>query len=143
MQAFFDAAGIQSVLFPNTTADAPTTLNGYFSCSDPPTFGFSIPSISNASAAIHDPDSPVSHKSKIFNVLPSQFVQGSTGDNCTASIHGTDEWPFWLIGQGLWNLLFMATSRTMLTVLLVFFQGKYIDHNHDDETMGFAELYDP
>jgi hypothetical protein len=25
---------------------------------------------------------------------------------------------------------------------LVFFQGKYIDHNHDDETMGFAELRD-
>jgi hypothetical protein len=22
----------------------------------------------------------------------------------------------------------------------VFFQGKYIDHNHDDETMGFALL---
>ncbi|KAF4630113.1 hypothetical protein G7Y89_g8027 [Cudoniella acicularis] len=124
VQAFFDAAGIQSVLHPSTTADVPTTLDGYFSCSNPPTLGFGIPSISNASAASRDPHSPVSHMSTIFNVLPSQLVQNSTGDNCTASIHGTDEWPFWLIGQ-------------------VFFQGKYIDHNHDDETMGFAELRSP
>jgi hypothetical protein len=25
----------------------------------------------------------------------------------------------------------------------VFFQGKYIDHNHDDETMGFADPRNP
>ncbi|TAQ83813.1 hypothetical protein B7494_g7863 [Chlorociboria aeruginascens] len=111
-----------TVMFGASPED-PTTLDGYFSCSNPPTLGFGIPSISNASQASQDPSSPVSHTSTIFNVLSSQLVQNSTGDNCTASIHGTDEFPFWLIGQ-------------------VFFQGKYIDHNHATETMGFAVLCD-
>lgn len=146
VQAFFDLAGVQSVLHPSSSPDVPTTLDGYFSCSNPPTFGFGIPSASNASEASQDAQSPVSHTSKIFNVLPSQLVQISTGDNCTASIHGTDEWDFWLIGQGVWNLASLASWAQSEIAnadnFLVFFQGKYVDHNHDDETMGFAVLSD-
>jgi hypothetical protein len=34
------------------------------------------------------------------------------------------------------------TSREDADCYAVFFQGKYVDHNHDDETMGFAQLID-
>jgi pepsin A len=59
-------------------------------------------------------------------VLPSQLAENRTDGNCTAVIHGTDEFgsgpgAIWLVGQA-------------------FFQGRYIDHNIDDYTMGFANL---
>lgn len=57
-----------------------------------------------------------------FNILPEALAFTQNGNNCTASIHGTSEFGSqWLVGQA-------------------FFQGKYIDHNVDDGTMGFANL---
>ncbi|KAF3056820.1 aspartic peptidase domain-containing protein [Trichoderma sp. SZMC 28012] len=57
-----------------------------------------------------------------FNILPEALAFSQNGNNCTASIHGTSEFGSqWLVGQA-------------------FFQGKYIDHNVDDGTMGFANL---
>lgn len=59
---------------------------------------------------------------KTFNILPSALAFKKDGDNCTASVHGTTNFGNnWLVGQA-------------------FFQGKYIDHNIDDGTMGFANL---
>jgi hypothetical protein len=100
VQKLFDTAGIQSVLTPGS----PSILTGYFSCSNPPTVGFGIPSTGNATAAAARNDPIISHKSKIFNILPSQLISNQTGDNCTSSITGTDEFPFWLIGQGTYLL---------------------------------------
>jgi hypothetical protein len=148
VQKLFDAAGIQSVS--NPTAG---TLTGYFSCSNPPTVGLGLPSAANASAAASSSSSTVSHKSTIFNILPSQLIQTQNGDNCTSSIVGTDQFPFWLVGQGTCFLLLLSASwiagklnylqlawKTDANLPTVFFQGKYVDHNHDDETMGFATL---
>ncbi|GFP58815.1 secreted aspartyl protease 1 [Trichoderma asperellum] len=57
-----------------------------------------------------------------FNILPAALAFSQNGNNCTASIHGTSAFGNqWLVGQA-------------------FFQGKYIDHNVDDGTMGFATL---
>ncbi|KAL7939310.1 aspartic peptidase domain-containing protein [Trichoderma chlorosporum] len=57
-----------------------------------------------------------------FNILPEALAYAQNGNNCTSSIHGTSEFGSqWLVGQA-------------------FFQGKYIDHNVDDGTMGFATL---
>ncbi|KAM0458576.1 hypothetical protein ACHAPV_005968 [Trichoderma viride] len=59
---------------------------------------------------------------KNFNILPEALAFTQNGNNCTASIHGTTDFGSqWLVGQA-------------------FFQGKYIDHNVDDGTMGFATL---
>lgn len=101
VQTLFDAAGIQSVLRPNATADSPTTLDGYFPCAHPPELGFGFPSLTNATTAT----GPISHSSTIFNILPSQLVENRTDGNCTASIHGTDEFgsgpgAIWIVGQG-------------------------------------------
>ena len=101
VQALFDAAGIQSVLHPGS----PTTLDGYFPCANPPELGFGFPSISNATSAQADPSSPVSRFSTIFNILPSQLAESSTDGNCTAVIHGTDQFgsgpgAIWIVGQG-------------------------------------------
>ncbi|KAJ4158329.1 uncharacterized protein LMH87_008861 [Akanthomyces muscarius] len=61
---------------------------------------------------------------KNFNIDPKAlaFKQDEKGNDCTASIFGTADFGSnWLVGQA-------------------FFQGRYIDHNVDDETMGFADL---
>jgi pepsin A len=59
---------------------------------------------------------------KTFNILDSALAFKMDGGNCTASIHGTSDFgDSWLVGQA-------------------FFQGKYVDHNIDDGTMGFANL---
>lgn len=59
---------------------------------------------------------------KTFNILASALAFKMDGDSCTASIHGTyDFGNSWLVGQA-------------------FFRGKYIDHNIDYGTIGFAEL---
>lgn len=103
VQAMFDAAGIQSVITGNLTTGR--SLTGYYPCDNPPQFGWGFPSINNATSARANTSSPVSHSSTIFNVLPSQLAQNSTGNNCTASIHGTDEFgigvdTIWIVGQG-------------------------------------------
>jgi hypothetical protein len=100
VQTLFDAAGVQSVLTPSSAPGAPSILTGYFACDNPPTIGFGFPSTGNATAAAKNASSPVSHQSKVFNILPSQLVSNQTGNNCTASVVGTNEFPFWLIGQG-------------------------------------------
>lgn len=152
VQKLFDVAGIESVVSPGGD-NAPTTLTGYFNCSSPPTLGFNVPSADNATAALLRRGSSVSLASSTFNILPNQLVQYQDGDNCTASIQGTTQFPFWLVGQGtlcflIW-VVFMTLyrrnppfcgKRSRLTRAVVFFQGKYIDHSHDDETMGFATL---
>lgn len=118
VQNLFDAAGIQSVL----TQGSPSTLTGYFSCSNPPTMGFGIPSTGNATAAAAKHDPLISHKSTVFNILPSQLISSQNGDNCTASIVGTDEFPFWLIGQGVYLLQSYCTPRRarLLTAMQCF-----------------------
>lgn len=96
MKSLFSKAGIQAVQTQNG-------ITGYYKCSAPPTIGFSI-------------------GGKNFNVLPGALAFQKNGDNCTASVHGTNSFGgSWLVGQA-------------------FFQGRYIDHNIDDGTMGFADL---
>ncbi|EFY85058.1 aspartic protease precursor [Metarhizium acridum CQMa 102] len=57
-----------------------------------------------------------------FDILPEALAFARSGDNCTAAVHGSDAFgDNWLVGQA-------------------FFQGRYIDHNVDDGTMGFADL---
>lgn len=107
VKALFDATGIQSVLHPDTTEGAPTTLEGYYPCAHSPEIGFGFPSITNSSSVAKNSNSSVSPFSTIFNILPSQLAQNSTDGNCTVAIHGTDEFDnmgpnFWLVGQGEW-----------------------------------------
>lgn len=137
VQTLFDAAGIQSVVVPNTTADAPTTLTGYYSCSNPPKLGFGFPSASDTAAARANYSSPVSKFSTIFNILESQLAESKNGDNCTAVIHGTDQFDVWLVGQGEFPL---SNFGRRLMCGIAFFQGRYIDHNVEEQTMGFANL---
>ncbi|KAG0646502.1 hypothetical protein D0Z07_7451 [Hyphodiscus hymeniophilus] len=106
--ALFDAAGLQYLIVNSTNPAVPTTLTGYYPCDQPPPFGFGFPSISNATTASENGNRNVSHESTVFNVLPSQLLQNGTGNNCTASIHGTDEFGGWIVGQA-------------------FFQGKYVE----------------
>ncbi|TQV94532.1 hypothetical protein V2A60_005572 [Cordyceps javanica] len=59
---------------------------------------------------------------KNFNIDPKALAFKKDGDDCTASLLGTTDFGnTWLVGQA-------------------FFQGRYIDHNVDDGTMGFANL---
>lgn len=59
---------------------------------------------------------------KNFNIDPKALAFKKDGDDCTASLIGTSNFGgTWLVGQA-------------------FFQGRYIDHNIDDGTMGFANL---
>lgn len=60
---------------------------------------------------------------KTFNIVPSVWPAVQNGNNnCTAVLQGTDGFgSSWLVGQA-------------------FFQGRYIDHNIDAQTMGFANL---
>ncbi|KAJ6780497.1 hypothetical protein PWT90_02973 [Aphanocladium album] len=59
---------------------------------------------------------------KNFNIDPKALAFKKDGDNCTTSLVGSDNFgSIWLVGQA-------------------FFQGRYIDHNVDDKTMGFANL---
>lgn len=49
--------------------------------------------------------------------------EDATGSNCKGVLQGTDAFgDQWVVGQA-------------------FFQGRYIDHNVDDQTMGFANLF--
>ncbi|WPH02271.1 Hypothetical protein R9X50_00512700 [Acrodontium crateriforme] len=65
---------------------------------------------------------PAGSSGSVFNAAPAALAYAKNGNNCTAVIQGTvgfgDQW---LVGQA-------------------FFQGKYIDHNIDAGTMGFANL---
>jgi len=98
----FDATGVQSVLTPNTTADTSSTLTGYYPCDDPPDLGFGFPSKTNATTASQEHSSNTSHHSTIFNMLPEALVYSTSGNDCTASIYGTDGFgELWIIGQGL------------------------------------------
>ncbi|KHN99762.1 aspartic protease precursor [Metarhizium album ARSEF 1941] len=59
---------------------------------------------------------------KNFDLLPAALAFAKDGDDCTAAVHGSDAFGGrWLVGQA-------------------FFQGRYIDHNIADATMGFADL---
>jgi pepsin A len=92
----FSQAGIHAV----QTANG---ITGYYNCSAPPEIGFSLGGTN-------------------FNILAKALAFAKNGDNCTASVHGTNAFGnSWLVGQA-------------------FFQGRYIDHNIDDGTMGFANL---
>jgi hypothetical protein len=97
----FDAAGIQSVLTPNTTTDTYPTLSGYYPCDSPPELGFGFPSITNASTEREQYNGNYTHYSTIYEVLPEPLAFVTTGNNCTCSIYGTTEFGnFWLVGQG-------------------------------------------
>lgn len=100
VQAMFDAAGVQSVLAPNTTADTYPLLTGYYPCDCPPELGFGFPSITNATTAKQEHNSTISHDSTIYNVLPEALAFATNGNNCTSSIFGSNEYGSWLIGQG-------------------------------------------
>lgn len=92
----FKAAGIKPVQTENG-------IQGHYSCSKPPVVGFSL-------------------GGQNFNINPNALAFESSGDDCTASLIGTNSFgSTWLLGQA-------------------FFQGRYIDHNIDDNTMGFANL---
>ncbi|ATY59898.1 aspartyl protease [Cordyceps militaris] len=60
---------------------------------------------------------------KIFNIDPKALAFKKDGDNCTASLFGMHKkfGDRWILGQA-------------------FFQGRYIDHNAENKTMGFANL---
>lgn len=92
----FKKAGIQAVRTQNG-------ITGYYKCSAPPVIGLSL-------------------GGKNFNILPEALAFAKNGDNCTASVHGSNAFGgAWLVGQA-------------------FFQGRYIDHNVGEGTMGFADL---
>jgi hypothetical protein len=42
-------------------------------------------------------------------------VSNQTGDNCTSSIVGTDEFPFWLVGQGMCLCIQLDLLKQILT----------------------------
>ncbi|QPH02360.1 hypothetical protein C2857_006569 [Epichloe festucae Fl1] len=91
----FQKAGIEA-------ARAQNGITGYYRCSAPPKIGFSL-------------------GGRNFNVLPEALAFAKEGDNCTASVRGSDAFGNnWLVGQP-------------------FFQGRYIDHSIRDGTMGFAD----
>ncbi|KAH8682827.1 aspartic peptidase domain-containing protein [Tricladium varicosporioides] len=114
----FNATGIQGVL--QNTTEGPI-LTGYFPCDKPPTVGFSFPSQTNASTATGS----ISKNSTIFNIPSSLWaVKNNGGNNCTAVMSGQDYSTYpglWVVGQP-------------------FFQGRYIDHNIADGTVGIANL---
>jgi len=122
VKTLFAAVGITAVTVAGTGGN-PTTINGYYPCAKPPALGYGFPSVSQAAAAAKSKTSSVSHTSTIFNILASELAENSTASgNCTAVIHGTDAFgEDWLVGQA-------------------FFQGRYIDHNVANQTMGFANL---
>ncbi|KAM3512508.1 hypothetical protein MY11210_003851 [Beauveria gryllotalpidicola] len=92
----YKAAGIKEV----STANG---IEGHYSCSNSPAVGFNL-------------------GGKNFNIDPKALAFKKEGDNCTASLMGTDDFgSMWLVGQA-------------------FFQGRYIDHNAFGKTMGFADL---
>lgn len=96
VQNIFQAAGIQAVSDPNG-------ITGYYACDQPPQIG-------------------VSFNGQNFNIEPSALAFSQNGNNCTASVHGSDSFGGqWLVGQA-------------------WFQGKYVDHNVDNSSMGFATL---
>ncbi|OAA39507.1 aspartyl protease [Beauveria brongniartii RCEF 3172] len=92
----YKSAGITEV----STANG---IEGHYSCSNPPVIGFNL-------------------GGKNFNIDPKALAFKKEGDNCTASLMGTEDFgTIWLVGQA-------------------FFQGRYIDHNGSGKTMGFADL---
>lgn len=96
VKTLFQQAGVQAVEDVNG-------ITGYYACDAPPTIGLAFDGIN-------------------FNILPEAQAFSQDGNNCTSSIHGSDEFDgLWLVGQA-------------------FFQGKYVDHNVDAGTMGFATL---
>ncbi|KAJ6160805.1 hypothetical protein N7470_004201 [Penicillium chermesinum] len=109
-QQFFDASGMEGIEEPN--ADGVTVLKGYYSCQNPPQLGFKFPSASNETE---------SQPGKVFDIVPHGLELNSTGSRCQSTIVGMRDIPFWLVGQA-------------------FMEGKYVDHNTDDSTLGFAVL---
>ncbi|KAK5992341.1 Aspartic protease [Cladobotryum mycophilum] len=96
VKSLFQQAGIHAVQDSHG-------VTGYYACDAPPTIGLAF-------------------GGKNFNVLPEALAFKRNGNNCTASVHGSNAFGGqWLVGQA-------------------FFQGKYIDHNVDAGTMGFANL---
>jgi hypothetical protein len=85
---------------PNTMADTYPVLTGYYTCDNPPELGFGFPSITNATTAKEEHNSTTSHHSALYEMLPKALAFATTGNNCTASIYGTDEYSGWLMGQG-------------------------------------------
>ncbi|KAH8654537.1 aspartic peptidase domain-containing protein [Tricladium varicosporioides] len=123
VQNLFNLAGIQSISRVTLLREGvnATILTGYYPCATPPIFGFGFPSLANISLAESNMSSPVSNSSRIFNVAAEALVQNSTNGICTSSIYGAKDLDLWLVGQP-------------------FFQGRYIDHNFDNGSMGFADL---
>lgn len=91
--------------------DGKGNVKGYYRCDSPPTIGFAFPASKGSKKRVN------------FNVLPEALEQERNGNNCTITIHGGDISgdKTWLVGQK-------------------WFQGKYLDHNFADNTMGFANL---
>lgn len=98
VQAIFKAAGIQYVTN-NGSNGTPTTVDGYYPCDQPPKLGFAFPSASQAGTG------KASKTSTIFNIDSVPLAQTMNGNNCTAILHGTDEFSFWLVGQGKYLLI--------------------------------------
>ncbi|EXJ72855.1 uncharacterized protein A1O5_04003 [Cladophialophora psammophila CBS 110553] len=117
MAKIFDSLGAVVSLY--GTFDEPL-LTAQVSCSTNVTVGFRFPS-SNVTAAEQ------SVKAQTFDVPIASLLVPSTdasNPNCTVALVGQDfaDLPgLWVLGQS-------------------FFQGKYIDHNLDDGTIGLATL---
>lgn len=114
----FESIGIQSVLYNSSSGPL---LTGYFPCDKPPMVGFSIPSQTNTSAAT----GTVSKTSTIFNIPSSVWATvNNGGNNCTSVLSGQD----YSDVPGLW------------VVGAPFMQGRYLDFNLGEGTVGIAQL---
>ncbi|KUJ16902.1 acid protease [Mollisia scopiformis] len=118
VSSIFEANGIKGVL---SNSSSGLQLTGYFPCDSPPNIGFSFPSQTNASTAV----GTISKNSTIFDIPANTWAAVDNGNNnCTAILGGQDVAAFpglWVVGQP-------------------FFQGRYLDHNLAESTIGIATL---
>ncbi|KAG5927796.1 hypothetical protein E4U42_001765 [Claviceps africana] len=92
----FNAAGVQVVR-------SASGITGYYDCRSPPKIGFAL-------------------SGTTFEIAPEALALAKDGNNCTASVKGTNAFgPWWILGQP-------------------FFQGRYIDHDVTGHKIGFANL---
>lgn len=116
VQRMFDAAGVESVVFPPTGEFPGTVIQGSYACASPPEFGFSFPSTQNRTAAGQNDSSGT-----VFNILPEALAASKEGENCTTILKGVTDMDIWIIGQP-------------------FYQGKYVDHDFETNLMGWGNL---
>lgn len=133
VQEMFDDAGIEWVV--TTDDDDQGRLDGFYPCDNPPVLQFGFPSLKTATEAEMQNYSRISLNRTLFGMLPESLEQSRTGNNCTAIIHGYDT------SASVYQAGFDCYSTTDCWIIgQAFFQGKYIDHNTENKTMGFANL---